>query len=295
MFSVKSHDCGDCRLACVDCNSQICPKCMVPCPVGNRCPKCAGKFTSHVLKISGWALARTALAALAAGYIVGALNSVYPLYGVYMMIAVYFAGLVAGNLIHRISGHKLGKRVTTCVLVGIVIGFAVSPSATMLYPSFSPAPGYSLVSLSTSNPEKIIQTARQKWPEFIAGFQDREPEDLFSVKAPIVLKDKPTAHEWVAVKEIKGDELTCEVPKSKIAQLGEEVKVSAVDIEDWQIQTANGTTGGFSLPASLPRSRRQPNSYLLMSQLFTLAAFCFGAVTPLLGGSGPNVRNIFRR
>src|SRR5688572_23256609 len=37
------HVCGDSLLRCVDCSQQVCPQCMVPCPVGNRCRPCAGK------------------------------------------------------------------------------------------------------------------------------------------------------------------------------------------------------------------------------------------------------------
>lgn len=34
--------CGDSRLCCVDCQQKVCPKCMIVCPVGNRCRFCVG-------------------------------------------------------------------------------------------------------------------------------------------------------------------------------------------------------------------------------------------------------------
>lgn len=45
------HECGDSLLRCVECSAQVCPKCMIACPVGNRCGDCTkSEVKTHVAK-----------------------------------------------------------------------------------------------------------------------------------------------------------------------------------------------------------------------------------------------------
>lgn len=119
------HSCGDSRLTCNDCEGQVCPKCMIECPVGYRCKKCAGKITSHVLQVTPLIVARTIVVAAIVGYVAPFLTQFSG--GFYGIIITYFVGALAGNLLHRVSGFKLGTAIVTTVLVGAIAGMLANP------------------------------------------------------------------------------------------------------------------------------------------------------------------------
>lgn len=119
------HSCGDSRLTCNDCQGQVCPKCMIECPVGYRCKKCAGKITSHVLQVTPLIVARTIVVAAIVGYVAPLLTQFSG--GFYAIIITYFVGALAGNLLHRVSGFKLGTAIVTTVLVGAIAGMLANP------------------------------------------------------------------------------------------------------------------------------------------------------------------------
>jgi hypothetical protein len=114
-------DHSDTRLSCQDCSGPVCPKCMVQCAVGFRCPACAAKFTSHAVKVTPWLLARTAAAALVIGYIFGVTSPG----GMGWMgwILCYVVGIVVGKGLHWVARYKLGTKITTTVAVALVVGF----------------------------------------------------------------------------------------------------------------------------------------------------------------------------
>lgn len=123
MFGKHSH--GDSKLTCIDCGEIICAKCFVQCPVGFRCRTCTGKFSSHLIVVSPWIMARTVLACIALGSIYGFVR----LGGMsfYGFIISYFVGALVGKLIHKIAGYKLGKKVVASIVAGLVIGMVLSP------------------------------------------------------------------------------------------------------------------------------------------------------------------------
>src|SRR4051812_4329147 len=110
MALFSKHTCGDSKLGCVECSAQVCPKCMVICPVGNRCRPCADKTSSHALKVTPAVLVRTGLAALAIGAVFGFSSGHLPLFGFYSWILLYVIGVAVGNFLHKISGYKFGKK-----------------------------------------------------------------------------------------------------------------------------------------------------------------------------------------
>jgi len=134
MFKVAEHSCGDCKLRCIDCNAQICPKCLVQCPVGNRCKHCTQRFTSHVLQIDFWTIVRSFSAAFVVGLLFTGLQTIFPLGGFYMLFLVYFLGSFAGNIIFKICGRKLGPKVATTVAAGLLAGsLCISFASQSLY------------------------------------------------------------------------------------------------------------------------------------------------------------------
>jgi len=122
MLPFVEHNCGDSKLKCIDCEGQICPKCMVQCPVGNRCPKCTKRFTSHVLQIDFWTIMRGLVGGMIVGFLFGLLQILCPLGGFYILFFVYFLGVLAGNLVFKIAGRKIGRKMATVAVGGAVIG-----------------------------------------------------------------------------------------------------------------------------------------------------------------------------
>jgi hypothetical protein len=104
------HNCGDSKLGCVECSAQICPKCMIVCPVGNRCKPCANKTESHVLKVTPLILAKTAASTVVIGYLFGWVIGAVPIFGFFSWIALYVGGMVLGNVVQRLIGFKMAPK-----------------------------------------------------------------------------------------------------------------------------------------------------------------------------------------
>lgn len=127
MRAFAEHNCGESKLKCIDCDSQICPKCMVQCPVGNRCPKCTKRFTSHVLQIDAWVILRALTGGAIAGVLFNLLQGFFPLGGFYILFFVYLIGVLAGNIVFKLSRRKIGGRVASAVAVGVLLGSLCTP------------------------------------------------------------------------------------------------------------------------------------------------------------------------
>ncbi|MBS1999592.1 MAG: hypothetical protein JSS86_24875 [Cyanobacteria bacterium SZAS LIN-2] len=124
-----THTCGDSALKCVDCDGQVCPKCFVQCAVGNRCKKCASRFTSHVLKTSPAVIIRLGLAMVALGVGYGFLARAVPempfgFYGYFIQFAIWFA---LGKGMHRVASYKQGPKVMATAIIGLLLGLALGP------------------------------------------------------------------------------------------------------------------------------------------------------------------------
>ncbi|CAN5239725.1 hypothetical protein BH11CYA1_BH11CYA1_04820 [soil metagenome] len=127
-----SHSCRDSALKCVDCDGQVCPKCFVQCEVGNRCKKCASRFTSHVLLTSPKVLAKLSLAGILLGFAWGFLQPHLAIMGMYGYFIQFFAAVFLGKLLHRAASYKLGPKVTTVAAVALIIGLAIGPARDMV-------------------------------------------------------------------------------------------------------------------------------------------------------------------
>src|ERR1700735_1884951 len=106
MFRLAEHSCGDSLLKCIDCSTQICPKCLVQCPVGNRCRQCTNKFTSHLLQVDFSSIIRALSGGFLAGMLFTGLERFLPLGGFFMFLIVYMLGTFVGNLIFKIAKRK---------------------------------------------------------------------------------------------------------------------------------------------------------------------------------------------
>jgi len=166
-----NHSCGDSALKCVDCDGQVCPKCFVQCAVGNRCKKCAGRFTSHVLKTNPAVLIRLGLAMLLLGVAYGFIGRSVPMatfgfYGYFIQFAIWFA---VGKVMHRVASYKQGPKVLATAIIGLLLGLMAGPFRDILITSLSAPPdadefGYSAYASGTHLISAAIMVVGVLWP-----------------------------------------------------------------------------------------------------------------------------------
>lgn len=100
---------------------------MVQCAVGNRCKKCAGRFTSHVLIVSPKVLLRLTLATAVLGYLFGYVEPHMPGMGFYGYLIQFGLAYALGRLAHRAASYKLGAKILATAFLGLIIGMAAGP------------------------------------------------------------------------------------------------------------------------------------------------------------------------
>ena len=121
------HSCGDSALKCIDCAEQVCPKCFVQCAVGNRCKKCAGRFTSHVLLVNPKILAKLLITTGIMGWGFGYVEPQLPTMGFYGYLIQFGLAYLLGKLAHKAAAYKIGLKVIGTALLGLLIGLALGP------------------------------------------------------------------------------------------------------------------------------------------------------------------------
>ena len=97
--------------------------------------------------------------------------------------------------------------------------------------------------------EQAIAEARRRWPEFVARFQQRDPEDeRYLVKAPFLGEDGQTEHMWLQVfglepDYIHGHLMNHPMHTTKLKQ-GSQVEVPVAELSDWVCPDAEGNPMG---------------------------------------------------
>jgi uncharacterized protein YegJ (DUF2314 family) len=119
-----------------------------------------------------------------------------------------------------------------------------------------------IVEISGDDPlmVKAVETANQRWPEFVTAFEAQAGEN-FSVKAPIT-RSGNTEFIWITVKAIEGDTIYGELANDPgdlgRLKLGSKVTVPLGELNDWCYVDSDGNlTGGFTLKALQKASRRR--------------------------------------
>lgn len=124
-------DHSDTRLSCVDCSQPVCPGCMVQCAVGQRCPKCTGKFTSHVAKSAKFSLTKTLLFSFASGFglccLSMMLSAVMGLLSCFNLVIVGFFGVMLGQKINQTVGLGNARKYMPWVGAACAAGVLVHP------------------------------------------------------------------------------------------------------------------------------------------------------------------------
>jgi hypothetical protein len=132
---IAGHSCGQSALKCIDCADQVCPKCMVQCAVGNRCKKCAGRFTSHVLLVTPKVLIKLLLVTGIFGYLYGYVEPQLPGMGFYGYLIQFGLAYALGRLAHRAASYKLGAKIILTALLGLAVGLVLGPTREIILSS----------------------------------------------------------------------------------------------------------------------------------------------------------------
>ncbi len=98
-------------------------------------------------------------------------------------------------------------------------------------------------------PDLVIAEARRRWPEFVAIFKNRQPDDeRFIVKAPFTGEDGKVEHMWLQVfglepEYVHGHLVNHPMHTTKHKQ-GSQVEVPVAEVSDWVCPDAEGNPLG---------------------------------------------------
>lgn len=110
--------------------------------------------------------------------------------------------------------------------------------------------------------ENAIAEARQRWPEFVAIFQKRQPDDdRFIVKAAFEGEDGQTEHMWLHViglepEYIRGHLMNEPMHTAKLKK-GSQVEVPLAHLSDWICPDAEGKPLGNFTHQAIQQAARQ--------------------------------------
>lgn len=110
------------RLTCSNCGTPICPRCMVPAAVGQKCPACARQSSRARGTPTPLLVARVFGATLAGGVAGGAAFTVLPGFGMIILAALYGFGM--GNLARWAARRRTHTLVGVVAVAGLIAGFA---------------------------------------------------------------------------------------------------------------------------------------------------------------------------
>jgi hypothetical protein len=121
------------EVRCSECDRYICPKDMVPTPVGYKCPVCAKPARSQYVVVKPAQLLRASLAGGAVGVLGGIVLAYVPLLGI-------FSGLIWGAATAEVArqasgGHRewaVGLVAVAAIVVGAFAGSALTHRLNVL-------------------------------------------------------------------------------------------------------------------------------------------------------------------
>ena len=116
-------------LRCAKCGKPICPKCLVPTPVGARCRECARLYKLPTYRVSARYYLRatgTGLGvAIAGGVLWGLIQTWFPFFYLNLILAPAM-GYAIGELVSRAVNRKRGKGLAVVASTAVVISYLVS-------------------------------------------------------------------------------------------------------------------------------------------------------------------------
>jgi len=121
-----------------------------------------------------------------------------------------------------------------------------------------------VVPVSGDDPRMMeaVAEARRRWPELVAAFERRQPDQHFAAKAPFGDPDDPEFM-WLTVTGIDGDAIHGILDNDPVdvpdLTCGDPVSVQLEDLNDWLYLAGDEPCGGFTIAAiaEIQREGRQ--------------------------------------
>lgn len=118
-----------------------------------------------------------------------------------------------------------------------------------------------VITISSDDPEMqaAVQTARDRWPEFVEAFENRDDSQHFAMKARFEENDL-VEFMWVTVTAIEGDlvlgVLDSDPADVKSLRCGDRVRVTLDSLNDWMfVDRGEEPVGGFTIAVLTKRQR----------------------------------------
>jgi uncharacterized protein YegJ (DUF2314 family) len=116
----------------------------------------------------------------------------------------------------------------------------------------APSGGGNVVRLDGGDPGlfKAELEARNRWPEFLAAYQNKKPDQTFVVKHGFKVRGGGTEYLWVEVDSVQRTTVRGKLTNKPIGfighKLGDVVTVEQSEIADWVYSDGEKMIGGFS-------------------------------------------------
>lgn len=122
-----THPNVETELGCGKCGKPICPRCLVYTPVGTRCRECANLRKLPQYNISASYLARSVVASLAAGAVLGTIWAILFGFsvGLFSLLAGLGVGYCVGEAVSVAANRKVGTPLQAIAVAGVVLAFFV--------------------------------------------------------------------------------------------------------------------------------------------------------------------------
>ena len=123
------------------------------------------------------------------------------------------------------------------------------PDPLQIFESLQQPP---VLAISESDPlmMRAVQEARERWPEFVTAFEDRQAGDVFSVKAPL-REGETTEFMWLSVTALENNLIFGRLDNDPVSisriKCGDPVRVAVNDLNDWFYSSGNQQQGGFTV------------------------------------------------
>lgn len=114
--------------------------------------------------------------------------------------------------------------------------------------------------------ETAMAKAREQWPDFVAAFHSRQPDDIrYAVKAPFLAENGQTEHMWLQVFALEPEyahgHLMSEPFHCRKLKKGAQVEVPVGEISDWLCPGKDGRPMGNFTDPVVRRSQRRKTGH----------------------------------
>lgn len=121
-----AHPKTETYLRCAQCQTPICPRCLVMTPVGAKCRACARPRRLPTFEVTPLTLVSALIATFFAALVLGIVGSILVrLSPLFLMIFPFGVGLVIAEVINRIANRKRHTILRVIAGAGVVFGYFV--------------------------------------------------------------------------------------------------------------------------------------------------------------------------